>query len=141
MEFNPHNPVVKRCLQGMECEATGQSIEAGRLFLQAWNEATNDFEKFIAAYYVARHQQSTTDKLKWLQEALQRALSINDDSVKAAFSALHRGMAECYEELNDADSAKKNEELAKSFEGDPSDNGPFYHGTKADLRVGDLLTA
>lgn len=22
-----------------------------------------------------------------------------------------------------------------------SDNGPFYHGTKADLRVGDLLTA
>ncbi|MES1226017.1 MAG: NAD(+)--rifampin ADP-ribosyltransferase, partial [Bacteroidota bacterium] len=23
----------------------------------------------------------------------------------------------------------------------PSDSGPFYHGTKADLRVGDLLTA
>lgn len=23
----------------------------------------------------------------------------------------------------------------------PSDQGPFYHGTKADLRVGDLLTA
>lgn len=24
---------------------------------------------------------------------------------------------------------------------DISDNGPFYHGTKADLKVGDLLTA
>ena len=24
---------------------------------------------------------------------------------------------------------------------DPSDDGPFFHGTKADLRVGDLLTA
>ncbi len=25
--------------------------------------------------------------------------------------------------------------------GNPLDDGPFYHGTKADLRVGDLLTA
>ncbi|MGZ4056439.1 MAG: NAD(+)--rifampin ADP-ribosyltransferase [Bacteroidia bacterium] len=27
------------------------------------------------------------------------------------------------------------------FKDKPSDNGPFYHGTKADLKVGDLLTA
>lgn len=25
--------------------------------------------------------------------------------------------------------------------GNPLDDGPFYHGTKADLRIGDLLTA
>ncbi|MCJ1909064.1 NAD(+)--rifampin ADP-ribosyltransferase [Planococcus ruber] len=30
--------------------------------------------------------------------------------------------------------------MAKSFEGPPTDTGPFYHGTKADLAVGDLLT-
>jgi rifampin ADP-ribosylating transferase len=41
--------------------------EASKLFLQAWNEATNDFEKFIAAHYVARHQQNVPDKLKWLE--------------------------------------------------------------------------
>ena len=28
-----------------------------------------------------------------------------------------------------------------SFTDKPSDNGPFYHGTKADLQIGDLLTA
>ncbi|MGN6163707.1 MAG: NAD(+)--rifampin ADP-ribosyltransferase [Flavisolibacter sp.] len=28
-----------------------------------------------------------------------------------------------------------------SLQGNPSDKGPFYHGTKADLKVGDLLTA
>ncbi|WP_436410311.1 NAD(+)--rifampin ADP-ribosyltransferase [Parapedobacter flavus] len=28
-----------------------------------------------------------------------------------------------------------------SFKGNLSDKGPFYHGTKADLKVGDLLTA
>jgi hypothetical protein len=27
------------------------------------------------------------------------------------------------------------------LKGAPSDKGPFYHGTKADLKVGDLLTA
>jgi rifampin ADP-ribosylating transferase len=27
------------------------------------------------------------------------------------------------------------------FKGKPSDKGPFYHGTKADLQVGDMLTA
>uniref|UniRef100_UPI00406CD46D NAD(+)--rifampin ADP-ribosyltransferase n=1 Tax=Pedobacter sp. FW305-3-2-15-E-R2A2 TaxID=3140251 RepID=UPI00406CD46D len=31
--------------------------------------------------------------------------------------------------------------MATSFNGNPSDNGPFYHGTKADLQVGDLLIA
>ena len=31
--------------------------------------------------------------------------------------------------------------MATSFRHNPSDKGPFYHGTKADLRVGDLLKA
>ncbi|WP_414692610.1 NAD(+)--rifampin ADP-ribosyltransferase [Pedobacter sp.] len=49
-------------------------------------------------------------------------------------------MAKCYEELNDPDKAKTNHDLANSFKDKPSDKGPFYHGTKADLKVGDLLT-
>ncbi|MEG6612943.1 NAD(+)--rifampin ADP-ribosyltransferase [Pseudoclostridium thermosuccinogenes] len=31
--------------------------------------------------------------------------------------------------------------MSNSAKGAPSDIGPFYHGTKADLKVGDLLTA
>jgi hypothetical protein len=52
MEFNPNNNIVKLCLQGMIMEAKGNHEEAGKLFLQAWNEATNDFEKYLAAYYL-----------------------------------------------------------------------------------------
>ena len=55
MEFNPSNHVIKLCVQGMGLEAEGKPEEAGRMFRQAWNEATNDFEKYMAAYYVARH--------------------------------------------------------------------------------------
>lgn len=122
-------------------EGKGQPEEAGRIFLQAWDESTNDFENFTAAYYVARHQENVHDKLRWHKTALQFALSTNDEAVKAAFPSLYSNIAKCYEELDDLESAKKNYDLANSFTGKPSDNGPFYHGTKANLQVGDLLTA
>jgi rifampin ADP-ribosylating transferase len=141
MEFSPFNHVIKLCLQGMDMEEKGKAEEATTLFLQAWNEATNDFEKFTAAYYVARHQDNVSDKLKWLETSLKFALEINDDSVKSAFPYLYLNIAECNQQLGDDDNAKKNQQLAISFAEKPADKGPFYHGTKADLQVGDLLTA
>ncbi len=141
MEFNPNNNIIKLCVQGMDMEGKGKPEEASRLFLQAWNEATNDFERFTAAYYVARHQNSIADKLNWLETALQCALKINDNTVKGAFPSLYSNIAKCYEELSDPGNAKKNYELAASFKDILFDKGPFYHGTKADLQVGDLLTA
>ena len=141
MEFSPSNPVVKLCLQGMAMEELGKPEEASQLFLKAWNEATDDFEKFTAAYYVARHQQNVSDRLKWYEITLQYALQLNDDAVKAAFPSLYTHIAQCYEELGGIGDAKKNHELAISFPHNPSDKGPFYHGTRADLEVGDLLTA
>jgi hypothetical protein len=141
MEFNPNNPIIKRCLEGMSMEENGKPEEAGKLFLQAWNEATNDFEKFLAAHYVARHQKNVSDKLKWLETALQFALKTNNGSVKGAFPSLYSNIAKCYEELNDSDNAKKNNELATASKNNISDNGPFYHGTRADLQAGDLLIA
>src|SRR6185436_19202679 len=141
MEFNPNNNVIKLCIEGMGMEEKGKPGEASRLFLRAWNESTNDFEKFTAAYYVARYQNNVSDKLKWLETALKSALRINDVSVAGAFPSLYSNIAKCYEESGDADNAKKNHELAISSRDTPSDSGPFYHGTKADLKVGDLLTA
>jgi hypothetical protein len=47
MEFNPSNNVIKLCVQGMDIEGKANAEEASRLFLRAWNEATNDFEKYI----------------------------------------------------------------------------------------------
>jgi len=141
MEFNPNNHVIKLCVQGMDLEGKGKPVEGSRVFVQAWNEATNDFEKFIAAYYVARHQKNDSEKLKWLETSLQFALKINNNTVNAAFPSLYSNIAKCYENLGDAGNAKKNHELATSFKGKLSDNGPFYHGTRADLHVGDLLAA
>ena len=54
---------------------------------------------------------------------------------------LYSNLAKGYEESGDLDNAKKNSELAILNTANPSDNGPFYHGTKADLPIGDFLTA
>src|SRR5258705_10637660 len=89
MEFNPHNNVIKLCLQGMAMEDEGNAEEASRVFLQAWDESTNDFEKFTAAHYVVRHQKNVSDRLKWLETALHSALNVNDDAVKGAFPSLY----------------------------------------------------
>lgn len=139
MEFSPNNPIVRLCLQGMAHESKGEAEEASKVFLQAWNESTHDFEKFISAYYVSRHQNSVAGKLQWLQTDLQLALTLRDDAVNAAFPILYSSIGKCYEELGDTNSANLNYELANSFPTKPTDQGPFYHGTKANLQAGKFL--
>lgn len=140
MEFNPANPIVKLCLQGMAMEDQNKTDEAKQFFVLAWNESTQDFEKFIAAHYLARYQNSVIDKLTWLETCLEYALKINDDSVNSALPALYLNIGKCHEELNNHEEAKKYFELGNSLKYNPSDKGPFYHGTRADLKTGDLLT-
>ena len=91
--------------------------------LQAWKEGTNDFEKFTAAYYVARSQKDIHDKLKWLETALQFALKINDESVKAAFPSLYSNIAKCYEDLHNYNTALENYNFALSFSSFLADDG------------------
>ncbi|MFZ2262152.1 MAG: NAD(+)--rifampin ADP-ribosyltransferase, partial [Trichococcus flocculiformis] len=71
----------------------------------------------------------------------QFALKVNDEAVKSAFPSLYLNIAKCYEALSDPDKAKKYVALSHSYKGTPSDPGPFFHGTRADLQVGELLTA
>ncbi|ROI05923.1 NAD(+)--rifampin ADP-ribosyltransferase [Chryseobacterium sp. G0240] len=141
MEFSPFNKVVKLCIQGMSMEEQGKPEEAIRFFMQGWEEADDDHEKFLAAYYISRHQKTTSDTLKWLEVALSHAMKLNDDTVKSAFPALYTSIAGCYENLSEPEKSKENLELAQLYKNNPSDKGPFYHGTKADLQVGDVLTA
>jgi len=123
MEFDQNNNVIKLCAQGMEMEGNGKPEEAIKLFTQAWDEATNDFEKFTSAHYVARHQKNTQDKLNWDKTALELALKINNETVKATFPSLYLNIAKCYEDLNDFGNAKRNYDLALSFADLLPDNG------------------
>ena len=141
MEFSPFNHVVKLCLQGMDMEDNNKPEQANEIFLQAWKEATNDFEKFLAAHYVARNQKAVTDKLKWLEAALEHAQKANSDAANSALPTLYSSIGKCHNDLGNSEKAKENADLALLHKNNPSDKGPFYHGTKANLKSGDFLTA
>lgn len=115
MQYDPDNNVVKLCAEGMNFEGAGKNEEALRLFLQAWNEAANDLEKFTSAHYVARHQKSLEGKLMWDKIALNFALKINNESVKGAYPSLYLNIAKGYEDLKDYHKARKHYQLALSF--------------------------
>ena len=115
MQFDPNNKIIKLCAEGMSLEGAGKKEEAAQLFRQAWDESTNDFEKITSAHYVARHQETVADKLKWDEIALQLALNINDETMKASYPSLYLNIAKCYEDLEDKTNALKHYELANSF--------------------------
>jgi Rifampin ADP-ribosyl transferase len=141
MEFNPSNPVIKLLMKGMHLNETGHVKEAAKTFLQAWNEAADDFEKSISAWYIARLQTAISGKIEWYETALEHLLKSGNESVKGSFiTNLYSAIAENYKLLGNIENAERYDGLALASISQPIDEGPFYHGTRADLQVGDLLT-
>ncbi|HTQ29132.1 MAG TPA: hypothetical protein VMI35_13430 [Puia sp.] len=123
MHFDPDNHVVKLCARGMELEASQDPQKAGDLFMQAWEDAKNDFEKFIAAHYVARHQKTIGDKLSWDKTALHFAQKIGDEGMAAYYPSLYLNIAHCYEQLGDRGNAEKNYQNALLYKDCLPDDG------------------
>lgn len=115
MQFDSENSIVKLCALGMQQEGEGKPEEATILFQQAWDEATTDVEKFIAAHYIARHQTTVADKLKWDETALSHALKIESAEVKSVYPSLYLNIAKCYEDMKDVEKSYANYQLAFSF--------------------------
>lgn len=139
MEFNPQNPVVQLCVQAMSLQEQGRTSESGRLFDQAWKEASNALEKFIAAFCLAKHQHLIEKRLEWLKVSASLASKTDTNLARSALPALELEIAECYERLSDTENSRRHRELAAGLDDRPADAGPFYHGTRADLKTGELL--
>jgi len=66
--MDANNAIIRRCR--VELETKGQIEEAARLFAVSWNGSSDDFERCIAAPYVARHQKKGSRPwLKWARYA------------------------------------------------------------------------
>ena len=105
MQFDPQNRVVKLCTEGMDAEFAGDFAKAHEIFQQAWDNATNDFEAFTAAHYLARNQKDPADSLSWNIKALDHANSIEDDDMKMHFPSLYLNVARSYEVLGNLNKA------------------------------------
>ena len=110
--MDPENPVVRLCTQGMEAELAGRTVDALRLFQQAWDGAQDDYEACIAAHYLARHQPTFADNLHWNEVALARANAAADEQVRGFYPSLYLNLGHAYEVNGDLSAARLNYELA-----------------------------
>jgi tetratricopeptide (TPR) repeat protein len=123
MLFNPTNPIVQLCAEGMNLEGEGKRAEAAETFVRAWEMATSHYEQFIAAHYVARHQDSVAAKLQWDLKALEAAQKVRNDEVTGAYPSLYLNIAKCYEDLGEHETARQIYQAALSFTASLSDDG------------------
>ncbi|AYB29649.1 rRNA adenine methyltransferase [Chryseolinea soli] len=123
MLYDPQNKTIQRCAQGMTLEGEGRGEVAAVIFRQAWDEATTDLEKFIAAHYVARHQPGVSGKLQWDKTALDHAQRVPDVQVKGAYPSLYLNIAKDYEDLQEFILARDNYETALFYTQFLNDDG------------------
>ena len=110
--MDPTNAVVKLCVDGMEAEASGNNLQAHELFLKAWELSTDDFERCIAAHYVARHTNCPSDSLHWNQKALDHAMRVEASKVSGFYASLHLNLGRAHEDLGSLQNAKVHYEMA-----------------------------
>lgn len=98
---DPENPVVRLCVAGMEAEANGAPDQARELFERAWERAADDYEACIAAHYVARHQTSPHESLRWNEECLRRADRVGDERVSGFYPSLYLNLGKAHQEIGE----------------------------------------
>lgn len=122
--MDPDNPVVRLCAEGMRAEMEGRRADARAAFLRAWEARSDAFEACIAAHYVARHQDTLEESLRWNAEALAQADAVGDDRVRGFYPSLYLNMGHSCEVLGDAAGAARYYDLAAARLHDVPD-GPY----------------
>ena len=87
MNIDPDNPVVALCAAGMAVE--GDSSAALALFEQAWLARHDDYDACVAAHFMARHQATPEETLRWNALALHHAELVADGRVVEFMSSLY----------------------------------------------------
>jgi hypothetical protein len=109
---DPDNPVVKLCVAGMQAEGRGDFENARTHFSEAWKKASDDFERCIAAHYVARHQATPEETLRWNETALECAVAVGGARVADFYPSLFLNLGHSHEKLGNRAAAKRFYDLA-----------------------------
>lgn len=133
--MDPNNPVVRLVGQGMQAETQGRAADARALFEQAWQVAADDYEACVAAHYVARHQETPEEVLRWNSLCLERADRVGDDRVRGFYPSLHLNLARAHSDLGAEDRAHEHYRLAaECIEDAPA--GPYRDGIRYAVAAG-----
>jgi rifampin ADP-ribosylating transferase len=135
MIIDPQNIVVQLCSQGMQKESEFETAEARKIFKEAWRIASNDFEKSVAAHYVARHQDTVEEKLYWDELALSFALKNDYKQTQQILPSLYLNIGKCYEDLGNSVGARENYDKANFLVDSLEDSG-YGNMIKSAIKAG-----
>jgi hypothetical protein len=90
--IDPTNPVVALCAEGMAAE--GEPAEARRLFERAWALRRDDYDAAIAAHFVARHQPTPAETLRWNALAVRHAEAVADGRAAGFLASLYLNLGD-----------------------------------------------
>ncbi len=86
--------VARLCAAGMAVD--GDPVAAHALFLQAWDARRAAYDASIAAHYLARHQPSASDSLRWNRIAAEQAETVPDGRANPLLASLYLNLADSY---------------------------------------------
>lgn len=58
---------IALCVEGTEAELHGRVDDARRLYRQSWDEAVDDYDRTVAAHYIAHLETDPAEQLRWNQ--------------------------------------------------------------------------
>ncbi|MAT97967.1 MAG: hypothetical protein CL608_12545 [Anaerolineaceae bacterium] len=108
-------PAIALCMAGTRLEFQGRIDEARQRFAAAWDCATDDYEKCIAAHYVGHLAQTPADALLWHQTALDHARHAEAALVESFMPSLYVNLGHAYEQTGDTAQAKHFYDLAAAL--------------------------
>ncbi|RYU94815.1 hypothetical protein [Emticicia agri] len=135
MDFDPSNRIVQLCAEGMNAEFEGRLEASEKLFKQAWESASDNFEAFIAAHYIARRQNSLTDKLTWNLESFELAKKVEGDAMQKYFPSLCLNVGKSYEDLGQNQEAIQYYQLGADY-ADALSTNPYGNMIKSGITEG-----
>ena len=84
--------VPRLCAAGMAID--GDAAAAAVLFKQAWDARRDDYEASIAAHFLARHQPTPFETLRWNRIAAAHAEAVVDERAKPLLPSLYLNLGD-----------------------------------------------
>jgi hypothetical protein len=81
--------VITLCILRIQAEFEKRIGDAQTLYKEAWDSASDDYEKCIAAHYVAYLETEPHTALEWNLTALNHARQVQSELVEKFFPSLY----------------------------------------------------
>lgn len=99
-------------LTGIQAEFERRVDDARRLYAQAWDAATDDYERCVAAHYVGHLEVEPAAALRWHLVALDHARLADAERVADFLPSLYVNLGQAYALTGDATLAERYFRLA-----------------------------